>query len=185
MPYALNLILDPDTSLKVERASAGLGGIGIPEKDLVTHYGHCVTILVVGDSVLPDDILETVRRHVPRTEAFAASLTEPCVIHGTPPTLCLRVSPADALLTLHNAIYRSVPEQAVHLHYRPAHWQPHVKLANVSADMAVANKFAAAVAATWRSTDATLVALEIIHYPPVEVIWQARFRWRCSFTAGS
>ena len=166
MPYALNLTLDTSAALAIERVSASLAALGVREQDLVTQYGPCVTILIVGDTVHPDDILETVRRHVPRTEAFVASLNEPCVIHGTPPTLGLRVSPTDALLALHNAIYRSIPEPAVYLHYRPAHWQPHLKLANVSADMTVANSIATALAETWRAVDATWIAMEIMRYPP-------------------
>ena len=176
MPYALNLTLDPATSLQIERVYASLGALGIAEQDLVTQYGPCVTILVIADSVHRDDIREALRRVVPKAEAIVVIVTEPCIIYGTPPTLSLRVNPASGLLALHNALYRSVPEQAVHLHYQPAYWQPHIKLANVSRDQSITSKLSAAMGRTWQPMTATLTALEVIHFPPVEAIWYGRLR---------
>lgn len=174
MPFALNLTPDPEASLGVERVLAGLPALGVGEEQLVTHYGPCVTLLVVEDSVHPDDLLEMLRRHVLRTAPIPLTLVEPCVIPGNPPTLSLRAAPAQALLTLHNAMFRSVPEQAVHLHYRPAYWQPHLKLANVSADPAVSRTFVERMAANWVPLQGWLVAFEAVHYPPVEAIWHGR-----------
>jgi len=51
LPFAFNLIPDPSTSLAIERVYAGLATLDIPEQDLVTQYGPCVTILVVEDRV--------------------------------------------------------------------------------------------------------------------------------------
>lgn len=174
MPFALNLTPDPDASLDVERVLAGLSPLGVGEEQLVTQYGPCVTLLVIEDSVHPDDLLEMLRRHVLRTASIPLTLLEPCIIPGNPPTLSLRAAPVQALLTLHNAMFRSVPEQAVHLHYRPAYWQPHLKLANVSADPVVSRAIVERVAATWAPLQGWLVAFEAVHYPPVEAIWHGR-----------
>jgi hypothetical protein len=176
LSYALNLTLDAAASLQIERVYGSLGALGIAEHDLVTQYGPCVTILVIADSVHWDDVLETLRRFVPKADAIAVAVTEPCIILGTPPTLGLRVSPADGLLALHNALYRCVPEQAVHLHYRPAYWQPHIKLANVSGDQSVSSAVSAAMARSWQQMQASLTALEVIRFPPVEAIWHGRLR---------
>lgn len=174
MPYALNLTPDAKTSLDIERVLARAAALGIDEEQLVTQYGPCVTLLVLEDSVHPDDLIELLRRHVLRTSFVPLALIEPCVISGHPPTLSLRVSPAPSLLTLHNAIFRSVPEQAVHLHYRPSYWQPHLKLANVSADPDIARALVARLAATWAPLHGWLVACEAVHYSPVEAIWHGR-----------
>lgn len=174
MPYALNLTPDPEASLAVERILAGIPALGIGEEHLVTQYGPCVTLLVIEDGVHPDDLLETLRRHVLRTASIPLTLVEPCVIPGNPPTLSLRVRPAPALLTLHNAMFHSVPEQAVHLHYRPPYWQPHLKLANVSLDPAVSAAFVERLATRWTPLQGWLTAFEAVQYPPVEAIWHGR-----------
>ena len=174
MPYALNLTPDANTSLEIERVLAGLPALGIAEEQLVTQYGPCVTVLVVEDSVHPDDLMEMLRRHVLRSVSIPLRLVEPCVISGNPPTLSLRVDPVQPLLTLHNAIFRSVPEQAVHLHYRPSYWQPHLKLANVSADPAVSRALVNRLTAAWATLEGWLVAFEAVHYSPVEAIWHGR-----------
>lgn len=108
-----------------------------------------------------------------RAIEMMVTLTEPCIIVGNPPTLCLRVSPAPELLALHYLLFSSLPVQVVHLHYRPAYWQPHLKLSNVRPDAAQQQRLTAAVAASWDAVSVTLRAIEVIHYPPTETIWQA------------
>jgi len=93
-----------------------------------------------------------------------------------PPTLGIRVRPTDELLALHYALFRSLPEQTVHLHYRPAYWQPHVKLANIRSDQATGTALVSAVSEIWRETDGNLDGLEVVRYSPVETIWQAPLR---------
>jgi len=173
VPYAFNLTLDPESSLQIERIYADLAALDIPDHDLVTQYGPCVTILVVADEIHADDVRETLARQLPATGALPVSFTEPCIILGRPPTLSLRVSPTGNLLALHNAIYNKLPEQAVHLQYRPAYWQPHLKLANIRQNQAASAALVATVAAGWRRLDGVLDRLEVIQYPPVEAIWQA------------
>lgn len=173
MPYAFNLMLDPEAALNVERAYAGLAQLGIADHDLVTQYGPCVTILVLEDSVHADDLKELLARQVRRATEVAVTITEPCIIVGTPPTLSLRVTPAAGLLALHYALFSGLPEQAVHLHYRPAYWQPHVKLSNIRPDVRAQNKLVSALASDWSPMTAALRSLEVVHYAPVETFWQA------------
>ena len=172
MPYAFNLTLDPATSLHIERVYADLAAFDIPDRDLITQYGPCVTILVVADDIHPDDVREALARQLPATGALGVSFTEPCIIPGRPPNLSLRVRPTDDLLALHNAIFNKLPEQAVHLQYRPAYWQPHLKLANLRHSQAAA-EIVATMAAGWQQLDGTLDRLEVMQYPPVQSIWQA------------
>ncbi len=116
------------------------------EHDLVTQYGPCVTILVVADRVHPDAVAQILERQIPAMGSLSIAFTEPCIILGTPPTLSLRVSPTEGLLALHNAIYAELPAEEVHLHYRPAYWQPHLKLSNVHGGRDAADELVAAVA---------------------------------------
>ncbi len=176
MPYAINLTLDPAASMQIERVYASLAALDIRDADLVTQYGPCVTILVVADTVHPDDLDETLKRAVSKASALPVEFTMPCMIEGTPPTLSLRVSPTAGLLALHHAIYRTLPVQAMHLHYQPAHWQPHLKLANVRADRMAAAKLVAAVAASWPQTGGVLDTIEVMQYPPVQSILRAPLR---------
>ena len=176
LPYAINLMLDPVASMQVERTYVSLAALSIRDEDLVTQYGACVTLLIVADTVHPDDLDETLKRAVAKSMALPVELTTPCMIAGTPPVLSLRVAPASALLDLHHAIYRTLPVQAVHLHHRPAYWQPHLKLANVRADQAAAAKLVAALSASWSPMSGVLDNLEVVQYPPVQSIFQAPLR---------
>jgi hypothetical protein len=176
VPYAFNLTLDPQCSDDMERLYASLSALDIPDHELVTQYGPCVTILIVGDRVSPETVGRTLELRLPTIAAVALTFTEPCIILGTPPTLSLRVDPTGSLLALHAALYCEFPEDEVHLHYRPAYWQPHLKLANVRNDHAGAAKLVAAVAADWRTTLGTGDRLEVIRYPPTQSIWQAPLR---------
>ncbi len=173
MPYAFNLTLDPVTSLQIERIYADLAELDIPDRDLITQYGPCVTILVVADDIHADDVREALARQLPTTGALTVAFTEPCIIPGRPPTLSLRVHPTDELLALHNAIFNKLPEQAVQLQYRPAYWQPHLKLSNLRHSQAAAAELVATMAAGWRQLDGMLDCLEVVQYPPVQAIWQA------------
>ncbi len=173
MPFAFNLTLDPGTSLEIERVYAGLAMLDIPEQDLITQYGPCVTILVLGDRVRAEIVVEVLKWKLPQMGALTVAFTEPCVIDGTPPVLGLRVRPTDALLALHNTIFMELPEEEVHLHYRPAYWQPHLKLANVHGGRAAGAGLAARMALHWHELTGELNKLEVMHYPPVQAIWRA------------
>ncbi len=173
LPFAFNLTLDPKTSLEIERIYARLATIDIPDRDLITQYGPCVTILVVGDRVRPSLVVDVLKWKLPQMGALHVTFTEPCIIASTPPALSLRVKPTDALLALHNMIYTELPEEEVHLHYRPAYWQPHLKLANVHGDRAAGAALAAKMASNWHELTGELTTLEVMQYPPVQAIWHA------------
>ena len=173
LPYAFNLTLDPQASLAIERVYASLAALAVPDEDLVTQYGPCVTILVVGDRVRAGIIADVLKWKLPAMGALPVTFTEPCAIHGNPPTLSLRASPTAPLLALHHAIYAELPEEEVHLHYRPAHWQPHLKLSNIRAGRAAADALVAALASGWQPLGGVLDRLEVVQYPPVQSIWQA------------
>ena len=176
MPFAFNLTFDPETSLEVERLYAGLATLGIPKHDLITQYGPCVTILVVSDRVRPAFAVDVLQLRLPEMGSVSATLTEPCIIDGTPPALSLRVKPSDALLALHNLVFSELPEEEVHLHYRPAYWQPHVKLANVHGGRVADMRLAARMASQWTTLTGKLNTLEVLQYPPVQAIWHAPLR---------
>ena len=173
MPFAFNLTFDLKTSLEIERLYAGLAALDIPKHDLITQYGPCVTILVVGDRVRPAFVVNVLKLRLPEIRSVSAALTEPCIIDGTPSALSLRVRPTNALLALHNLVFNELPEEEVHLHYRPAYWQPHMKLANVHGGRAVDARLAARMAAQWHMLAGELNALEVLQYPPVQPIWHA------------
>ncbi len=174
MPVAINLTLDPDTALAVEGAYARLTGMGVADRDLVTQYGPCVTLLVVADTVHPDDIAEGLHRRLPALGALAVTLGAPFIAHGsTPPTLALAVDAGDALLAIHAALFTTLPEAAVHPYYRPADWRPHVKLANVRGGSGAAARLVVAFAESWAPVNGRLEHLEAIQYPPLQSLWQA------------
>ena len=173
MPFAFNLTFDPKTSLEIERLYAGLVLLGIARRDLITQYGPCVTILVVGDRVRPAFVRDVLTLRLPEMGSVSATLTEPCVIDGAPPALSLRVGPTEQLLALHSLVFGELPEEEVHLHYRPAYWQPHLKLANVHAGRVVGAGLAARMASRWHALTGVLNTLEVVQYPPVQAIWHA------------
>ncbi len=180
MPYAINLRLDPATALEIELLQARLVAAGVPERDVVDQFGACVTLLTVSDRVHPDDVTETMERRAPGFAAAPASLGRPCVVAGATPTLGLRVELGDALRAMHYAIFICLPEHEVHLHHRPAHWQPHVKLANARGGPESASALIAALAQGRLPTACTLDRLEVVRYPPVQAIWQAPLKARAA-----
>ncbi len=176
MPYAFNLTLDPETSFEIEAVYARLLAFDVAEHDLVTQYGPCVTVLILGDRLHQDIVAKILEWKLPSLAVFPVRFGEPCMILGSPPTLSLRVRPSGDLLALHDAFYNELPEEEVHLHYRPAYWQPHLKLANVHGGAAAGSRLVAALAAIWRPLDGSLCRLEVVRYPPVQSIWQAPLR---------
>ena len=175
VPYAFNLTLDDACQQRIEHLYARLSRLDVPDHDLVTQYGPCVTLLVLAARVPAGTVSALLAWKLPALSALAATFTGPCVIHGSPPTLALRVAASDALLALHDALYSELPEAEVHLRYRPAHWQPHLKLSNVRDETAGA-RLAAALTPACTPFAGTLGALEVMHYPPVQSIWQATLR---------
>lgn len=173
MPFAFNLTANPETSLEIERLYARLATFNIPERDLITQYGPCVTILVVSDRVRPALVVDVLTWKLPQMGSLSIAFTEPCVIDGTPPALSLRIRPTEKLLALHDMIYSELPEAEVHLHYRPAYWQPHLKLANVHSGRAAGARLAGGLASGWRELTEELDTLEVLQYPPVQAIWHA------------
>jgi hypothetical protein len=174
VPFAINLTLDPESSMAIETACARLAGWGVADRDLVTQYGPCVTLLVVADTIHPDDIAEALQRRLPTLAALAVQLGAPFVAHGsTPPTVAVAVDATDALLGTHAALFNTLPVAAVHPYYRPADWRPHVKLANIRGDRAAATRLVAALDSAWQPVNARLEHLEAVRYPPVEALWQA------------
>lgn len=182
LPYAFNLTLDTAGELEIERLYARLLGLGVAEPDLVTQYGPCITLLVLADRVQPKVVSTLLEWKLPAMEAMPVRFTGPCVIHGMPPTLGLRVEASEALLSLHHMIYNELPEEEVHFHYRPAYWQPHLKLSNVR-DEGEANRLADAMAGTGQCSGAMADRLEVMQYPPVQSIWQATLRTKPSHKA--
>ena len=178
MPYALNLTLDHEAADRIEGVYARLAGLKIPDADLVTQYGPCVTLMIVEDRLAPDIVGRMLQLRLPTLAAVPVRFVEPCIILGSPPTLSLRVSATETLLDMHHALFSEFLEDDVHLHYRPAYWQPHLKLASVREDHNGASKLVAALASDWRDISGLLDRLEVIHYSPVQSIWQAPLRAR-------
>lgn len=175
VPYALNLTLDGTCQLEIERLYAHLARLDVPDHDLVTQYGPCVTLLVLTDRVPPKEISMLLEWRLPTLSALAVTFATTCVTHDMPPTFGLRVAASSALLELHNAIYSELPEAEVNIHYRPAYWQPHLKLSNVRDEQA-GIRLAAALAPHWTPFGGTIDGLEVVQYPPAQSIWQATLR---------
>ena len=159
--------------MKIEGLYAYLAAHGVPDHDIVAHYGPCVTLLVISDDVTSSILIDALERQLSTTTSLAVVIGKPCSIPGLPPTLALRIDPAQQLLFLHHAIYLALPEQEVHLHYRPAYWQPHVKLANLRGDNVAVTTLIASVSAQRRPSNGMLGWIEVIRYPPAHTIWQA------------
>ena len=176
MPYAINLKLDDKSSTDIEQVYSQLAALQVSEQDIVTQYGPCVTLLIVTEMVSPETLARTLELRLPELNALAVNFSEPCIIQGSPPTLSLRVALTDSLLSFHSAIFSEFTEDDVHLHYRPAYWQPHLKLCNVRGGRLRADHLLTGVAATWLERGATLDTLEVVRYSPVQAVWQARLK---------
>ena len=171
MQLAVQLDLDPTTSSAIDRISAEL-----------EHHDGLETVRQIGD--VPHLSLAIYDDFPPaelaaKVAGFAATLTPvPLrlanigIFTGIRSVLFLGLVVTEPLLALHRECHRILSpfRSRCSEHFRPGAWIPHVTLAmNVTPDTVPA--CVGAVAANWTPADATLDAVRLIRFRPVETLY--------------
>lgn len=173
MPFAINLTLDQESALAVDGALARLATLGVADRDMITQYGACVTLLVVDDTMRADRLADLLRTKVGSIAAIEIELADAELYPSTPPSLGLRVTEAKRLLEAHQTIFRLFPEDSVDARSAPAHWRPHVRLARARGRDQDRRRLLDATSERWRPRRARLDRLELMRYMPVQSVWWA------------
>lgn len=173
MPFAINLCLDEPSSLAVDGALAQLASLGVADRDMIIQYGACVTLLVVDDTIRADRLSDLLRRAVVGIGEVEVELGGPRLYPSMPPSIGLSVSAADSLLAAHDRLFRELPVDSVDMRNAPAHWQPHVRLANARGRDSDRRRLLNSLGETWKKRTARLDHLELIRYMPVQPVWRA------------
>lgn len=167
MAYAVTLPLPDNTATIVTAWQRALAPYADNPPEMTDYAPHLSMAVCDGQptettAAVLDRLAMTLK---PVTVAFSG----PAVFIGDHNTLYAAVVPTADLMDHHKAIYNSLHSAAVHPHYTPGCWVPHCTLAmNVHRDRSGA---ALAVAAeVWRPMSATLDRLELVTFPPVDVI---------------
>ena len=121
------------------------------------------------DTVTPALDAVATRHAAPRT-AFGGGLG---VFPGPPAVLWLAPGLDPALAALHAAVDAAMAPLPCQAHDRPGAWTPHVTLSAALHGLAGATGALAAVALHLRPFAARLDRLDLVRFPPVEILWSA------------
>lgn len=128
-------------------------------------YPPHLTLVVVSDEADAGGL----HRALPQIAGQVPGLIEIGDVRVFPDTDVVYLECRSDLRALHRLVADLVPVGAIHEHYRPETWVPHVTLqtkGDPASAMAVAG-------AGWRACDAVPVALDLVTFPPVAVLASA------------
>lgn len=142
---------------------------GISCSQLALGYGAHVTLAISSDLSDPG---APGKMPPPSSQLRAPALR--CVGLGmfAGPPCCLWLAPVmtEALRLLHGHVLSALPG-ACHPHYRQDAWVPHITLADDLPDAAAAGAAIAALGFGGLPLIGTLDRIELIRFPPVEILW--------------
>ena len=170
MPYAAELELDPQAA-----------AIAIAAMQHLEHHPGVETPHALGApphlSLAVWEVIDPDRLR-PRLDEFARTLVPPPLrlsslglFGGANAVLFLAPAPSRALLALHAAFHQELADLDPQCwpYYRPGRWVPHVTLAS-GLDATAIGTATAAIAPGWAPIEATVTALSLIRFRPVELL---------------
>ena len=171
MPLAITLRFDPDTAPSIAAMWRTLAAAGIDDDRDGLGYAAHITL-----GVYPDDApaaalagaVETLARQwdtMPVTLCGFGVFPGPSSILWAAPVVTAALLARQAAIVA--AVANRVPGQAVHPHYRPGAWVPHVTLSGALRDPAPA---LAALLPLWRPLSGVLDRLDLVRFRPVAVL---------------
>jgi 2'-5' RNA ligase len=128
MPYAVTLRLNVKAAASVERIWRALAErVGNGNWQPLGYWPH-LTLAVLPDSVTVKEVEEIVADMAERWEVLPVVLAGVGVFPGKPAVVWLAPIVTELLLGVHKELHAALGELAVHPHYRPGGWVPHVTL---------------------------------------------------------
>jgi 2'-5' RNA ligase len=170
VPFAVTLRLDPVSAARVTALWRGLAAAGLSDLAALGYAPH-ITLAVCGDGAT--GLAERVAGVAADWHGLAVNFAAVGVFPGPPAVLWLAPTPDAGLLAYQRALCEALPEEFLHPHYRHGAWVPHATLAE---DLTAAGLAEAVtlVADSWTPFHGHLTQIDLVHFRPVSVLWQAR-----------
>lgn len=170
MPVAATLRLGAGSAAAVTAMWEALADAGLDGSCRALGYAPHVTLAVWPDEVPEAPLRAALAALAMRWTARPVTLAGFGLFPGDPPVLWLAPVPDATLLARQAELLSALPGLACHPHHHPGAWVPHVTL-GTPRDAAAA---LAALLPGWRGPLAgVLDALELVRFPPVEVLWRS------------
>jgi 2'-5' RNA ligase len=166
MPYAVTLRLEPAAAAAALRLQQALADSGIADDTLRLGYQPHVTLAVLEDSCDEQTLRDSVARVSADWLPVSVDFASLGVFPANPAVVFIAPAPNQALMRVQAALCAALP--ALHTHYRPGHWVPHVTL---SQELRESGPAVAALARVWRPFSGTLDRIDLLRFRPVEILW--------------
>jgi 2'-5' RNA ligase len=167
MPLAVTLCLDDHSAARAAALCRRLAEAGLPDELTRLGYRPHVTLAIYD----ADDALlrESLERYAENATPIDVAFTSIGVFPGTQHAAFLALA---ASLALANAHARLLAELGLEprAQHRPGAWTPHCTLVSTLDDSTLPAALTV-LHRDWTPLDATLDRLQLVRFPPVEVLW--------------
>lgn len=170
MAYAVTLPLNEQAAKIIQDIWRNLAAAGLA--DGVPRYAPHVT-LAVYDTLDPHAAAAVIKRIAANTAPLPVSLGALGVFPAEKSVLWAAPAPSAALLALHEDLHGAQPAECL-AYYLPGAWVPHCTLAGELTPAALGAALAM-LAPAWQTVSGCFERLELVRFPPVEVLLAAPF----------
>jgi len=168
MPHAITLPLDADAADHVRRLWQALAEQAGADDALRLGYVPHLTLAVLSGEASVPAVEEAMAQAVGGWTTLSVVLAGFGVFPGAPPVVWAAPVVTAGLLAQHASLCAALAAFAVHPHYRPGHWVPHVTLCQESPSSARAIEV---VTSMWNGPiTARFDRIEVVRFPPVTVL---------------
>jgi 2'-5' RNA ligase len=167
MAFAVTLRLDPVSAASIEEVRRAVATDSNDTDPLHVCYAPHVTLAIYPDDTALDSLRDAVEQLAGQWRALPVTLSALGIFPGPTPVIWAAPVVTSALLVRRAAIHVARPELPAHQHYRADTWVPHVTLAGAVQD---AGPVLSALLRIWQPVTGVLDRVELVHFPPVEVL---------------
>jgi 2'-5' RNA ligase len=169
MPLAVTLRLDDQSAARAAALCRRLAQAGLPDELTRLGYRPHVT-LAIYDASDDAELRENLERYAAQSTPLEVAFTSIGVFPGAPHAVFL--APAASLeLAREHARLLAELGLAPRAQHRPGAWTPHCTLVS-TLDDATLPAALAVLHADWTPLAATLDRLQLVSFPPVQVLWE-------------
>lgn len=167
MPLAVTLRLDPAGAAPLEAMWRKLAERDIDHDRHRLGYGPHVTLAIYPDETPVAPISAALEQLAPTWNALPVTLAGLGIFPGANSILWAVPVVTPELLDRQEALQSALPDLAVHPHYRPGAWVPHVTLSGPLSDV---GRALAVLTPAWQPIAGQLSHLELLRFRPVELL---------------
>lgn len=167
MPLAVTLLFDSATTGRLAAMRRRIvDQIASADPDQPEYAPH-ITLGLYPDDAPIQDLQRALRKLGAGWKPLPLGFCGFGIFPGPPPTLWVAPVVTAPLLARHAELRAALSEATPHEHFESNAWAPHVTLSAALGDPAEALR---ALLASWRPLSGQLEILQLVHFPPVEVL---------------